>query len=203
VSRPTIGPIAKRSHCDRKTARRLISPKEALMNRPLLTLAFALIMLLGSTGCIYSEDRDVFNSTYMMPKTAVLVDVSTGETLWQYDIPPEHILVVERDVDKGTLESIRNERGHPTRMEWWLYAGDASRSLIRQGHYRSSPLETGRITLPGHPVRMEFTVGDPVNPGTVVTPRSVEEIQRDLPEPDAPLEVEGDVEGEGDEEMSE
>ena len=163
------------------------------MTRLMSTLALALLFL-GATGCAsYSEDRSVFHSTAMSPKTYYVIDVISGETVWTYDIPPGHVLMVEFDVEKGAaLESIRQERGYPNYMEWALYHESAGRSLLRKNHFRGTAVERGEQTLPGRPIRQGFTIGEPVDPATIAPPvRSIEDIQRDinqddLPEPDAP-----------------
>ncbi|MFI4861162.1 MAG: hypothetical protein ACIAXF_10815 [Phycisphaerales bacterium JB063] len=146
------------------------------------------VLFVGSTGCAsYSEDRATYHSTYMSPKTVSVIDVLTDETVWSYDVPPGHVLMVEFDVDTGRLESIRQERGEPTRMEWALYPESAGRSLLRKQHFRGSSVERGTHDLDGRPVRLEMTVGKPVSPEALSpAPRSIEEIERDLlPEPDA------------------
>lgn len=161
------------------------------MTRLMSTLALA-VLFVASTGCAsYSEDRAVYHSTYMSPKTVHVTDVITGEAVWTYDVPPGHVLMVEFDVGAGTLESIRQERGYPTRMEWALYPEQAGRSLLRKNHFRGSSVERGTQPLQSRPIRLGFTVGEPVDPTTTMAPRArtIEEIQRDinnddLPEPD-------------------
>lgn len=162
------------------------------MTRLMSTLALALLFV-ASTGCAsYSEDRAVYHSTYMSPKTVHVTDVISGEAVWTYDVPPGHILMVEFDVGSGTLESVRQERGYPTRMEWALYPETAGRSLLRKNHFRGSSVESGEQPLMARPIRLGFTVGQPIDPTTSVAPRprTIEEIERDinaddLPEPDA------------------
>ncbi len=162
------------------------------MTRLMSTLALALLFV-ATTGCAsYSEDRAVYHSTYMSPKTVHVTDVISGEAVWTYDVPPGHILMVEFDVGSGNLESIRQERGYPTRMEWALYPENAGRSLLRKNHFRGSFVENGEQPLQGRPVRLGFTIGQPIDPTTSVAPRprTIEEIERDinesddLPEPD-------------------
>jgi len=160
------------------------------MTRLMSTLALALVFV-GSTGCAsYSEDRAVYQSTYMSPKSVYVTDVISGDTIWSYDVPPGHVLMVEFDVGSGTLESVRQERGNPTTMEWALYPESAGRSLLRKNHFRGTAIETGEQTLPGRPIRTGFTVGQPVDSNTLApAPRTIEEIERDinrdaLPEPD-------------------
>ncbi|XAL98159.1 hypothetical protein OT109_11180 [Phycisphaeraceae bacterium D3-23] len=158
------------------------------MTRLMSTLLLA-VLFVGTTGCAsYSEDRATYHSTYMSPKTVLVVDVLTEETVWSYDVPPNHVLMVEFDVGTGRLESIRQERGEPTRMEWALYHETAGRSLLRKQHFRGSSIERGVHALEGRPVRLEMTVGRPVGPEAFgPAPRSIEDIERDLlPEPDGP-----------------
>lgn len=161
------------------------------MTRLISTLAMAALFL-ATTGCAsYSEDRAVYHSTNMSPKSVYVTDVLTGDTIWSYDVPPGHVLMIEFDVGSGTLESVRQERGYPNTMEWALYPEQAGRSLLRKNHFRGSAVERGEQPLQGRPIRTGFTVGQPVGPADVApAPRTFEEIQRDinegeLPEPDA------------------
>jgi len=160
------------------------------MTRLISTLTLALLFV-ATTGCTsYSEDRAVYQSTYMSPKTVYVTDVISGDTIWTYAVPPGHVLMVEFDVGSGTLESVRQERGNPTTMEWAVYPEAAGRSLLRKNHFRGSAVERGEQSLPGRPIRMGFTVGEPVDSNTVAPPpRTIEEIEADinrdaLPEPD-------------------
>ncbi|MEM9416648.1 MAG: hypothetical protein AAGA29_14400 [Planctomycetota bacterium] len=166
------------------------------MTRLMSTLLLA-VLFVGATGCAsYSEDRATYHSTYMSPKTVTVVDVLTDESVWSYDVPPGHVLMVEFDVGRGNLESIRQERGNPTTLEWALYPESAGRSLLRKQHFRGSSVERGTHDLDGRPVRLEMTVGEPVSPEAIApAPRTIEEIEADLlPEPDAPEAAEEAVE---------
>ena len=155
------------------------------MKRTLGLMTLCLVLLQGATGCSYSEDRDVFRSTYMSPKSVYAVYKPSNETAWSYDIPPQHILVVERDTADDGIEWAQQAKGYPTSLTWELYPINASKSKLRRNHFTSTPLETGVIQLNGTPLIMGSTVGKPVDPASVPTERSIEESEKDLPEPDA------------------
>lgn len=155
------------------------------MNRTLGLFVLALVTLQGLTGCIYSEDREVFKSTYLQPKTVTVVTKPSNETVWTYDIPPGHMLVVERDATTGNAEFIMLDQGNPTKLMWELYPLDATPSILRYGHFSSSALETGEMDLDGSPIVVAVTLRDPIDPATVPQDRPIEEIEKDLPEPDA------------------
>ena len=158
------------------------------MKRTLGLLVLCLVLLQGTTGCNYSEDREVYKSTYMQPKSVYAVYRPSNETAWSYDIPPQHILVVERDNAKEELEWATNTDGYPTKLTWALYPIDATRSVLRNNHYLDNAIESGVVALNGTPMIIGSTVGKPVDPEQVPTERSIEEIEKDLddlPEPDA------------------
>lgn len=164
------------------------------MKRTLGLLALSLVLLQGATGCNYSEDREVFKSTYNQPKSVYAVYRPSNETAWSYDIPPQHILVLERDTDEATIEWARTAQGYPTKLSWELYPIDATPSMLRNNHYSSSPVESGSISLNGTPMIIGSTVGKPVDPKSVPTDRSIEEIEKDLDNPDALPEPEAPAE---------
>jgi len=149
-----------------------------------LLLAFALIQ--GATGCSYTEDRDVFKSTYMQPKSVYVLYKPSNETAWSYDIPPQHILVVERDAkDTGLPEWARMQQGYPTKLIWELYPIDATPSRWYEGHYNATPIEKGEVTLNGSALVIGSTVGKSIDPSQVPADRPIEQIEQDLPEPTA------------------
>lgn len=155
------------------------------MKRTLGLLLLSLVLLQGTTGCNYSEDREVYKSTYMSPKSVYAVYRPSNETAWSYDIPPQHILVVERDTGEETIEWATTSKSYATSLSWELYPIDATESKLRNGHYVGTPIESGTIALNGTPLVMGSTIGKPVDPASVPTERSIEDIEKDLPEPDA------------------
>ena len=155
------------------------------MKRTLGLLLLSIVFLQGATGCNYSEDREVFKSTYMSPKSVYAVYRPSNETAWSYDIPPQHILVVERDTDDDTAEWATTSEGYPTSLSWELYPITATQSKLRNNHYSSAAIESGTIKLNGTPVIVGSTIGKPVDPASVPKERSIEDIEKDLPEPDA------------------
>ena len=155
------------------------------MKRTLGLLTLCFVLLQGATGCNYSEDREVYKSTYMSPKSVYAVYKPSNETAWSYDIPPQHILVVERDSANDGIEWAQQPKGYPVKLTWELYPMTASESKWKRNHYASTPIETGTIALNGSPLIIGSTIGKPIDPATVPTDRSIEDIEADLPEPDA------------------
>lgn len=158
------------------------------MKSTLSLTVLALVLLQGATGCSYSEDREVYESTYMAPKTAIARYRPSNETAWSYPIPPQHILVVERDTESGEIEAFTSSKAIPTKLTYELYPIDASPSLWRRDHYSGTPIDSGTITLNGGAVIMASTIDAPIDPASIPDERSIEEIEKDLPEPDAPAE---------------
>eukprot|EP00752_Nemacystus_decipiens_P014487 g12896.t1 len=148
----------------------------------LLTLSFVLIQ--GATGCSYSEDREVYKSTYMSPKSVYAIYKPSNETAWSFDIPPQHVLVVERDTGEETAEWATTSDGYPTTLSWELYPITAAKSKTRYNHYNDAPIDSGTIQLKGTALVMGSTIGKPIDPATVPAERSIEEIEGDLDELD-------------------
>ena len=161
------------------------------MKRTLGLLTLSLVLIQGATGCSYSEDREVYKSTYMSPKSVFALYKPSNETAWSYDIPPQHVLVVERDTDEENLEWATTSDGYPTTLSWELYPITAAKSKTRYNHYLASPIDSGTIELKGTALVMGSTIGKPIDPDSVPTERSIEEIEGDLddlPEPEAAAE---------------
>ncbi|MEM9348562.1 MAG: hypothetical protein AAGB26_18485 [Planctomycetota bacterium] len=168
------------------------------MKRTLGLLTLSLVLLQGATGCNYSEDREVYKSTYMSPKSVYAIYKPSNETAWSYEIPPQHLLVVERDTGDEMIEWATTSDGYPTSLSWELYPINATKSKLRRNHYTGTPIESGTITLNGTPLIMGSTVGKPLDPSAVPAERSIEEIEKEidetdtLPEPDMPEEEMGE-----------
>jgi len=176
------------------------------MKRTLGLLALCFVLLQGTTGCIYSEDRDVFESTFVQPKSVYATYRPSNETAWSYDIPPQHILVVERDTTEDAAEWATTSKLYPTKLTWALYPIDAKKSIFRSGHYFSNPIESGVVELNGTPLIVGSTIGKPVDPSSVPTDREIEDIEKDLdelPEPTEPAEEAADDAEEATEEAAE
>ncbi|MFK7790493.1 MAG: hypothetical protein AB8C95_13490 [Phycisphaeraceae bacterium] len=155
------------------------------MKRTLGLLLLSAVLLQGTTGCNFSEDREVYKSTYMSPKSVYAVYRPSNDSAWSYDIPPQHLLVVERDTGEETAEWATTAKGYATSLSWELYPIDANESKLRSNHYTGTPIDSGTITLNGTPMIIGYTIGKPVDPATLPVERSIEDIEKDLPEPDA------------------
>lgn len=153
------------------------------MKRTLGLLVLSLVLLQGTTGCNVSEDRDVYKSTYIQPKSVYAVYRPSNETAWSYDIPPQHVLVVERDTGDESAEWATTSDGYPTKLTWELYPINATKSL-RNNYYADEPIESGVVALNGTPLVMGSTIGQPIDPASVPTERSIEDIEKDLDNPD-------------------
>ena len=51
-------------------------------------------MTLLASGCSYSGDRHIYESTAWYPQTVTLVDTRTGEDIWAVDVPVGKQLIV-------------------------------------------------------------------------------------------------------------
>lgn len=153
------------------------------MIRTLTTLALTGCVLIGLTGCNYSEDRHVYKSTYVQPQSVYVTDVASQETVWSYDVPPQHLLVVEFEAaDNKDLAT--NPQTYPVSMTYELLPIDAPKSWFRAKHYRTvTPIDRGTFALQGRAINIGTTIGAPIDPSTIPADRSIEEIEKDLPEP--------------------
>lgn len=154
------------------------------MKRTLGLMLLSLALLQGATGCRYSEDRHVYESTYMSPKSVFVQEKLSKKTVFSKEIPPQHILVVEFDGKAdGWGEIVALDSGYATSLRWELYPLNATRGFFRRDHYYSASVESGTIELEGNPIVINMLVGKPIDPDTVPRERTEDEIRQDLPEP--------------------
>jgi len=125
--------------------------------RPAATpLALAAVLLVASlaVGCT-SDNTHEFQSKVYQPITITLTDPVRGQELWTYDVPTQHMLVLDynRRLQSGwgneaELFGVKNIP--PTHMKWKLYKGfgkDVDRQIAK-----------GKLELPGTPVYMQMTL---------------------------------------------
>ncbi len=155
------------------------------MNRTLGLSVLALVLAQAATGCQYSDNRAAYKSTYSVPKTYTAIYSLSKESIWTYPIPVQHVLVVDFDSGSGMGEIFSADQTPPDKLIWKLYPLDQTESPLRAKHYVGSPIDSGEIALSGADVTSILTVRDPVDPATLPQDRPIEEIEQDLPEPDA------------------
>ena len=156
------------------------------MTRLLSTVTLPLMMLVLTTGCSISEDRHVHESTAMAPKVSYVADEYTQETVWSYEVPPGHILVVDFDHGGETFAWSRQDPGGAEKFDWYLYRSDASPSRLKSNHYSSEPVEKGSFDLdPARSYYIGYTIGAPIDvSAAAAADRTIQEIEQDLlPEP--------------------
>ena len=162
------------------------------MKRTLGLLVLCFVLIQGTTGCNYADNRDPIPSTFMQPTTASIEYRPSGETAWTYPIPPNHKLVLDFDTEGAGPEFFYASQGPATTVSWELYPLDATPSLIFRSRFHGSPVDSGSMTLTGDHV-LRTTVGEPIDPSTIPSERTEDEIRQeleDLPEPDAAAEEE-------------
>lgn len=152
------------------------------MKRTLGLALLSIVLLQGATGCNFSEDRDVFKSTFTAPKSVYAKYRPSNETAWSYDIPPQHLLVVERDTGDESAEWATTSKAYPTSLSWELYPISATESRLKSGHYRGTPIERGTIKLDGTALLVGSTIGPAVDPSSIPADRDIEAIEQDLDE---------------------
>lgn len=120
-----------------------------------LGVGVAAMMMLG--GC-YSSGRAAYKSRPFQPTTVTVVDATTFEAIWTYDIPVGHTLLVQFD------PNMRHR--NPKTMKWSLYKGD-DQDLV-QDYPNGFAMSSGKVKLPGGPVKTDVTLrAAPELPGTL------------------------------------
>ncbi|MEM8737815.1 MAG: hypothetical protein AAGG38_04965 [Planctomycetota bacterium] len=125
--------------------------------RPFSALACAAVLLLA-VGC--SQDRHVFRSTALAPKSVSLVSVETGNTLWTKNVPPNQQLLLDFSRGGRGFEEYSSPDVPADEVKWQLWSLDAT---TRFGTRRNGGkvLDRGSETLPGEAFTIKLTVLDP------------------------------------------
>jgi len=117
-------------------------------------LTACVLAALLATGCT-SDNTHEFQSRIYQPITITLSDPARQTELWTYDIPTQHMLVLDynRELQSGwgnEMELFRVKDIPPTHVKWRLYRG-FGKDIDRQ-------IAKCRLELPGSPVKMEMTI---------------------------------------------
>ena len=104
-----------------------------------LLLAAALLL---SVGC--SQDRHVFRSTALQPKSVSIVSVQSGNTLWTKDIPVGQQLLLDFSRKGKGNEAISSPNIPADKMTWELWTNDA---LPRYGSHMKGGKRLARETV--------------------------------------------------------
>jgi len=100
-----------------------------------------LAVVLVSTGC--SQDRHVYRSTRLSPKSISIVSLETGKTLWTKDVPVSHQLLIDFSRDGKGGEEWGSANVPADEMDWELWTLN---STARYG----SEMKDGKKTDSGH-----------------------------------------------------
>ncbi len=92
--------------------------------RRLLTPIVLAAVLLLSVGC--SQDRHVFRSTAIQPKSVSLVSVQSGQTLWTKDIPVGQQLLLDFSRNGKGGEEYSSPNIPADTVQWELWTNDAT-----------------------------------------------------------------------------
>ena len=96
------------------------SPRFRFSLAPLLLAAAVLL----SVGC--SQDRHVFRSTTLQPKSVSIVSVQSGNTLWTKDIPVGQQLLLDFSRNGKSGEVYNSPNIPADEMKWELWTNDAT-----------------------------------------------------------------------------
>jgi hypothetical protein len=125
---------------------------------PTLLTVLGLLATLALTGC--SQDRHVYRSTQMQPKSVSLVSLVTQETLWTMDVPVGQQLLLDFSRDGKGFEAYTSADIPADQVDWELWTNAA---VPRYGSHMKggSKVDSGREDLPGDPVMIKVNLIKP------------------------------------------
>ncbi|MEO1235222.1 MAG: hypothetical protein AAFX76_00380 [Planctomycetota bacterium] len=121
----------------------------------------AVVALVGAVllvGC--SQDRHVYRSTPLAPKSVSIVSVETGNTLWTKNVPVGQQLMLDFSRPGGGNEIYSSPNVAPNQVKWETWSLDA---IVRHGNQRKSGsvLDSGSKDLPGEEITIKVDILDP------------------------------------------
>jgi hypothetical protein len=120
--------------------------------------ALGLTAALALVGC--SQDRHVFRSTSIQPKSVSIVEVETNNTLWSKDVPAGQQLLIDFSRGGRGFEEYSSPDVPADKMKWELWTNDA---VPRYGsHMKGGKRLAGdTVDLPGQQVMIKVDILDP------------------------------------------
>jgi hypothetical protein len=139
-----------------------------------LGLGVAALLMLG--GC-WSKGQAAYKSRPFQPTTITVVDATTFEAIWTYDIPVGYTLKINYEPS--------NQTRSPKVMKWALYEGD-DQDLV-ENYPTGFASASGKVKLPGGPIKTDITLRRaPELPGS--SPPEIEATPPTLSDDQAPAE---------------
>ena len=123
-----------------------------------LLATVCLMAVLVFTGC--SQDRHVYRSTAVAPKSVSIVSVETGNTLWTKNVPiGEQLLLDFSRKGKGFEEySSPNIPADKVKWETWTLDAIAQYGSKMKGGKKT---DSGTEDLPGQAIMIKVDILDP------------------------------------------
>lgn len=123
-----------------------------------LLASVCLLAVLVFTGC--SQDRHVYRSTALAPKSVSIVSVETGNTLWTKDVPVGQQLLLDfsRNNKGGEYWSSPDIPADKVKWETWTLDATARYGSSMKG---GKKLDSGTKDLPGQMITIKVELLDP------------------------------------------
>ena len=125
---------------------------------PTLLVAVCLVAVMVSTGC--SQDRHVFRSTKLAPKSVSIVSVETGNTLWTKEVPIGQQMLIDFNRDGDGAESWSSSDVPADELVWETWTLDA-RARWGSKMKGGKKLDKGKVELTGEVVAIKVDLLDP------------------------------------------
>jgi len=124
-----------------------------------LLATFCLSVVLIVTGC--SQDRHVYRSTALAPKSVSLISIETGNTLWTKNVPIGEQLLLDfsRNGKGGEEYSSPNTPADEVIWETWTLD-----SIAKYGGSKmkgGKKTDNGKVDLPGQAIIIKVDILDP------------------------------------------
>lgn len=135
------------------------------MGKSLFTLVLTATLGAGLlTGCT-SMDKQVIRSSPSRPATVTLIDTTTGEPVWNYDVPVGYKMILDFNTDMWSIRKENPGEATTTEMAWKLLASDAI------GYAEDFPMsgseDSGTVPI-NSPVRVQLSYRSKDASGAIV-----------------------------------
>ncbi|MEM1107806.1 MAG: hypothetical protein AAGH99_03860 [Planctomycetota bacterium] len=123
-----------------------------------LLASVCLMAVLVFTGC--SQDRHVYRSTAIAPKSVSLVSVESGNTLWTKNIPVGEQLLLDFSRKNKGGEEYSSPEIPADKVTWETWSLDA---IAQYGSKMKGgkKIDSGKVDLPGQEIIIKVDILDP------------------------------------------
>ncbi len=124
-----------------------------------LLASVGLLAVLVFTGC--SQDRHVYRSTALAPKSVSIVSIETGNTLWTKNVPIGEQLLLDFSRNGKGGEEYSSPNTPADKVKWETWTLDSIAKWGGSSMKGGKKTDNGSVDLPGQAIIIKVDILDP------------------------------------------